>query len=342
MQKTTIIYAFYTQCFSLLTLGFLLAQRIIIYHTVLMLLTSFIIFYKFYKFLLKIYKRTKGNLFMGKQKSKKQIHRNTLKEHNLQIRDVKGDININQSRNDHNQGIQQTADTIMNIEEAQFFSEQNSENAKTPREPLVNKPPAGDSRPIRTTWPTVILLIAAILLASVTLLIFIYEKTQPTENKTENTQKFSATSQNTEKAGLSYIEYTITSEPSRRGFHVRPYPYVTYEENGETTIIPILNLFTQEEYSAEISGKCSLMHELLPSSFRAADNSDYSFTAEQVQCLIAVLYTKDTEQVRDMYELRDGDLTYADENIAIQLLQFFENPDSSPSIDSQNLDLSIP
>lgn len=284
---------------------------------------------------------------MEKQKSKKQIHRNTVKEHGLQIRNVKGDIKLDQSRNDHNQGIQQTADTIMNIEKAQFFSErnsapENSANTKTPREPLVNKPPSGASRSIRAAWPTVILLIAAILLASVTLLIFIYEKTQATENKTEDTQKFSATSQNTEKAGLSYIEYTITSEPSRRGFHVRPYPYVTYEENGETTIIPILNLFTQEEYSAGISGKCSLLHEQLPSSFLAADNSDYSFTAEQVQCLIAVLYTKDTEQVRAMYELRDGDLTYADENIAIQILQFFENPDSSPSIDSQNLVLSIP
>lgn len=42
-----------------------------------------------------------------------------------------------------------------------------------------------------------------------------------------------------------------------------------------------------------------------------------------------------------MYELRDGELTYADKETAIRVLQIFEDIDNSTTIDIRNLPLGI-
>lgn len=145
-----------------------------------------------------------------------------------------------------------------------------------------DNPPASASQSASIATPTVIMVILAIILVIAATTIFVYTKsTQTMEdayNMESNVQKFSATSQNIERAGFPYTEYILTSEPSNGGFHVRPYPYILYTESGGDKILPILNLFTQEEYTADTFGQCTLLQESLSLPFTDPNNSDCSFT----------------------------------------------------------------
>lgn len=277
---------------------------------------------------------------MGKKKKKNWTINNISKGHGVQIHNTKGNVKIDQSSNTHNKGIQQNS---INIEQV-FLGSDYGESVMA--KSSSDNPPASASQSASIATPTVIMVILAIILVIAATTIFVYTKsTQTMEDaynmESENMQKFSATSQNIERAGFPYTEYILTSEPSNGGFHVRPYPYILYTESGGDKILPILNLFTQEEYTADTFGQCTLLQESLSLPFTDPNNSDCSFTLEHVHCFVAILYTKDAKSIRAMYELRDGELTYADKETAIRVLQIFEDIDNSTTIDIRNLPLGI-
>ena len=150
-------------------------------------------------------------------------------------------------------------------------------------------------------------------------------------------QKFYVDSNNTTRAGISYIEYTVIPSLHLDCYYVQPYPYLVYVKEGEDRIIPIKNLFTQDEYVSDPKGGCTLLQEDMELLQDFIDNTP---ALSRSDCLLVILYVEDAREVRKVYELRNGELAAAEEDIVIRVLEAYENADNV-SIDMTNWPLNL-
>lgn len=132
---------------------------------------------------------------------------------------------------------------------------------------------------------------------------------------------FDCIAEETEKVGLEYIEYEIASNPSLNGYHVRPYPYLSYVGKEGNIIIPLTHLFTEEEYSADSDGKCILLKEY------SAEKIEEMYEPSSADTLLFIEYGSkiNGEKMLQCYYLNDGELQEAEEEIVIQVLEAYEN-----------------
>lgn len=133
-----------------------------------------------------------------------------------------------------------------------------------------------------------------------------------------------------EVAGIEYIEYKLTSDPKIEGYHVRPYPYLLYEDKEENIIFPLENVFTNEEYSANMGGVCILMEEKAVKGLDEMLNKmsgDKQKTGYRVETILAVLYTEDIsgQETRECYFLKDGELSRPKQEICKQVLEAYKD-----------------
>lgn len=175
----------------------------------------------------------------------------------------------------------------------------------------------------------VALIVIAVIAFVICILISVFASKEKMDDLNEaKEQKFITNTENIEKAGIPYIEYIITSDPSNNGYHIRPYPYLMYKEEGQDRIIPLRNLFTQPEYTEEKDGECILLQE----------DIELLLNMEQVNvgCILAISYVEGSDSVKDVYALGNGKLLKAEEDIVTQVLDAYNHLDDHNTIDMIN------
>lgn len=164
-------------------------------------------------------------------------------------------------------------------------------------------------------------------------LIFIELLRQHHEIKTyeiENTytQRFNCKTISVEKVGIEYVEYKITTDPIVKGFHIIVYPYLVCE-NEKKVYIPVTGLFTQNEYVADEKGCCTLSREdtfeELKETIKKMNMIDFPV---EVRCLVAIKYVKQDEEQKEIYDIKDGQLTKSHGEIATKVLEAWESKSS--------------
>lgn len=140
-------------------------------------------------------------------------------------------------------------------------------------------------------------------------------------------QIFESFTTKTDIVNISYIEYRITSIPAIAGYHVRPYPYLMYADEEGDKIVPLKNLFTQEEYSADPYGICPLLCEDSVESLIDMIDSKKKDLFE-VHYLLAIRYATDNQDQYQYLELKDGELTSVTSDYASQILWAYNNKDT--------------
>lgn len=140
-------------------------------------------------------------------------------------------------------------------------------------------------------------------------------------------QHFYNNSNIVEKTGIEYIQYEIKADPAVAGYHVIPCPYLVYEIGGIEHYIPLIGQFTQEEYVARENGCCDLFRENTSKELQEIVESIVGDSVE-IKCLIAIQYVKEDQEKREIYDVRDGQLTKTAQEVAIEVLKLWENEDS--------------
>lgn len=171
-----------------------------------------------------------------------------------------------------------------------------------------------------------------------------YDK-ESRESESMINQKFNNKCEIIEKSGIEYMQYTISSSPVVAGYHVIAYPYLVYEkENKKKVYIPITGQFTQVEYVAEETGRCILLREDLSEELQTMITFKWGFSVE-IKCLIAFQYVEDEQEKREFYDIRDGELTKSEQEVAVEVVQAWRDENfvkidvrSWPHIDQNNLE----
>lgn len=127
-------------------------------------------------------------------------------------------------------------------------------------------------------------------------------------------------------SGMEFLQYKITSEPIVKGFHVIAYPYVVCETE-EKNYIPVKGQFTQNEYVTDAEGCCTLFRENTSEDFIKMINNMVDFPVE-MKCLVAIQYVVEDEVRKEIYDIKDGQLTKSDQEIATKVLEAWESGSS--------------
>jgi len=119
-------------------------------------------------------------------------------------------------------------------------------------------------------------------------------------------QHFFVEAEEVQRVGIDYIQYSVTSDPALKGYHIYILPYTESTEiDGSRRYTAAESLFVQEEYAADSSGTCRMLLE---------ETED-----EKVKYLLVIKYVEDEEEKIESYCLNDGQLVWADEAILISL-----------------------
>ena len=157
------------------------------------------------------------------------------------------------------------------------------------------------------------------------------------------------------RAGIEYVQCEITAEPHMAGYHVRPYAYVVYDTEKDSSYIPIEGLFSQEEYVADQEGTCTIWYENTMAELQkklediaAEKRRESSKAIIRVDCAVAIQYIESKERQTDLYELRSGELIPIGEEETIRIKGIWEAEDSVkidmlswPALDIKMLDKII-
>lgn len=137
------------------------------------------------------------------------------------------------------------------------------------------------------------------------------------------------------RAGIEYVQCEITAEPHMAGYHVRPYAYVVYDTEKDSSYIPIEGLFSQEEYVADQEGTCTIWYENTMAELQkklediaAEKRGESSKAIIRVDCAVAIQYIESKERQTDLYELRSGELIPIGEEETIRIKRIWEAEDS--------------
>lgn len=171
---------------------------------------------------------------------------------------------------------------------------------------------------------SIISLICAFIAAGV-----IFPPTDVTNNPgTEQKENTIQLYENTEEIYASHKEYVkciITSVPVLPGYQVKPYPYLCLMEEEGWRYYPIAGLYTQEQYSADENGVCTLIREnisdqiqfLLKNEMDLEQGIDYD-----LGCLLIIEHVSNNEkESRKALELRIGQLTVPDDERIVKILK---------------------
>lgn len=158
-------------------------------------------------------------------------------------------------------------------------------------------------------------------------------KNQKGNEETFQTENINQQFENEEKlcefAQLDYIECTITSNPVMSGYQVRVYPYLRFLVDGEWEYLPIIGLYTQDQYSADADGICTLIREDITKQIQQyiEDATEMTIGYDyDIATLVVVDYVSDSNKdTREVYELRIGKLTVPDDEIIVKVLAAYEN-----------------
>lgn len=129
-----------------------------------------------------------------------------------------------------------------------------------------------------------------------------------------------------QKNGIEYVQYEFETDPPMEGYHMIAYPFAICEKEDNKVYLPIIGQFNHDEYVADEDGKCSLLRENTTGEFLKMAASVVNYSIE-VECLIAIQYVKDGKVKREVYDIRDGQLTLSDQNIVIEVLKAWEDED---------------
>lgn len=163
----------------------------------------------------------------------------------------------------------------------------------------------------------------------------------------ENThmQQFNCETISIEKFGIKYVDYKITTTPIVKGFHIIAYPYLVYETEKKV-YIPVTGLFTQNEYVADEKGCCTLSRENVFEDLKEMINKMYMVDFPfEIKCLVAIKYVEQDEERKEVYDIKDGQLTKSEPGNAIGVLEAWEDEKSLkiemtgwPDYNRKNLD----
>ena len=124
-------------------------------------------------------------------------------------------------------------------------------------------------------------------------------------------------------AGIEYIQCQLTVNPKIPGYQVKLYPYISVTVlDKNTNYIPILNLYTQEQYTADHEGICILKRENITEellNLLTENIIDTTFEPE-IGCFAVIQYVCDNEKLTLAFELRNGQLVSADEKAMEQVI----------------------
>ncbi|MDE5590516.1 MAG: hypothetical protein K2J60_15480, partial [Acetatifactor sp.] len=146
----------------------------------------------------------------------------------------------------------------------------------------------------------------------------------PSANIKESLQMFINNESIVEHAGIEYVQCNLVGDPCIAGYQVKVYPYISFELHDGITYIPICCLYTQEQYSAGNDGTCVLLRENTTEALRDFISEIFAESGKEVQtgCLVAIEYIhKDNQSEKEIFELRNGQLAWADDRIAIQVIK---------------------
>lgn len=158
--------------------------------------------------------------------------------------------------------------------------------------------------------------------------------TEDSDSEEMSELEFCCNAEREEVAGISYLKYEITVEPEVERYHVKPYPYLVHERRGEDIVFPLKNIFTQEEYTADIEGKCVLRQEESMESVGSYISEilgDRLQKSYRIETILVISYGsgKDNEDLRECYFLKDGKLSKPDFKICNQVLKTYQNEEKA-------------
>lgn len=205
----------------------------------------------------------------------------------------------------------------------------NNESAKSKEEIYRKGEPSGWSK-------LIIPLISAIIIAIIGKIPIDTEKESSTDQP-QPTQLFINEEKHTEYSQFKYIECTLTSTPILPGYQVKPHPYIAVLDSEEWIYIPILGLYTQEQYSADNNGICKLEREDIITQLQdilTAMNKKLGQDYD-IGCLIIIEYMANDSSdspIKKAYELRIGQLSIPEDDAVIKVLNANDS-DTQPKID---------
>lgn len=130
------------------------------------------------------------------------------------------------------------------------------------------------------------------------------------------------------RAEIEYLRYELTSDSVAGGYHVIPYPYLTYEAQEKNNYIPVIGQFTQKEYVADEQGCCQMFRENVTEELLEVLAGISPFPME-TGCLAAIEYVAEEQTVREIYVIRDGELTKAEQELAAEVMEAWEKTEAN-------------
>lgn len=147
------------------------------------------------------------------------------------------------------------------------------------------------------------------------------EKMLEKENSYE--QEFTAEIEVQKRTGIEYIVYKLKTNPTVEGYHVRAFPVIEYENGTDKKYIPVIGQFTQDEYVANTNGECLLFRENTSEKLISEIKEKFKVDVK-AEYLIAIQYAWEGRDKKEVYYLKDGELTVAKPEMIIEVLEAWE------------------
>lgn len=150
----------------------------------------------------------------------------------------------------------------------------------------------------------------------------------------EQEQSFYCSSEIVNKFGIEYKQYEIISKPTIEGYHVLVYPYiVSGKEMDNRVYVPVMGVFTSNEYRADIEGRCKILKDM-DEDLEGTENNAEDFS--EVKVLLAIQYAENgTTRERKVYDIGDGQLVESDKELVIGVLKAWESEENEKGVASQ-------
>ncbi len=114
------------------------------------------------------------------------------------------------------------------------------------------------------------------------------------------------------------------SKPIIEGYHVLAYPYiVSAKEMNNNVYVPVMGLFTSNEYRADREGRCKILKRT-DEDLKEIENITGDFS--EVKILLAIQYVENgTARERKVYDIGDGQLVESEKELVIGVLKAWES-----------------
>lgn len=152
------------------------------------------------------------------------------------------------------------------------------------------------------------------------------EQPSPTPEATKS--PFSIDMQFAKSSPIKYVEYTLVSDPVVPRYQVKPYPYIAVLGLKGWTYIPVLGLYTQEQYTADFNGICKLEREDIMTQLQdiSAEVGKEIGTEYKTGCYFLIGYVaRDGSKESEIYEFEKGNLTSPDAAESLQVIAAYKN-----------------